>query len=168
MYRFGTFVNTGICKANAALENTFVQFYPVLYDVAERIGTLDPAFKAMPITQVKLLGRIETEGWASGGKALDKAAVYSPNAAVLDPSSPATLCEHLLDAKNPPTRSRCFGGRRRSTNSRGLQSNLADAYLAPGNKEAARAATKWALELATPDERERLSKDASVRLQKLQ
>jgi hypothetical protein len=30
---------------NAAVENTFVQFYPVLYDVAQKKGTLNPGFK---------------------------------------------------------------------------------------------------------------------------
>ncbi len=34
------------CHAtNAAVENTFVQFYPVLYGIAERKGTLNPGFQ---------------------------------------------------------------------------------------------------------------------------
>jgi hypothetical protein len=49
-----------------------------------------------------------------------------------------------------------------------LQDDLADAYVATGDKEAARAATKRALDLATPNEREKLSQAASARLKKLQ
>jgi hypothetical protein len=30
---------------NTAVENTFVQFYPVLYDIAQKKGTLNPSFK---------------------------------------------------------------------------------------------------------------------------
>jgi hypothetical protein len=155
--------------ANTAVENTFVQFYPVLYDVAERLGTLNSSFKRMPITPVKLLGLIETEGWASGAKALDAAAVSSPDAAVLDPSSLAMLSGHLLDAKHPSDAVALLQWTaQKHPQSAGLQSDLADAYLAIGDKEAARAATKRTLELATPDEREKLSQAASARLKKLQ
>ena len=155
--------------ANTAVENTFVQFYPVLYDVAERMGTLNRNFKAMPITPVKLLGLIEKEGWASGAKVLDSAAVSSPDAAVLDPSSLAMLSGHLLDAKHPSDAIALLQWTaQKHPQSAGLQNDLADAYLATGDKEAARAATKRALELATPDEREKLNQAGSARLQKLQ
>jgi Cytochrome P460/Tetratricopeptide repeat len=155
--------------ANTAVENTFVQFYPVLYDIAERMGTLNRNFKAMPITPVKLLGLIEKEGWTSGAKALDSAAVSSPDAAVLDPSSLAMLSGHLLDAEHPSDAIALLQWTaQKHPQSAGLQNDLADAYLATGDKEAARAATKRALELATPDEREKLNQAASARLQKLQ
>ena len=155
--------------ANTAVENTFVQFYPVLYDVAERMGTLNSSFKRMPITPVKLLGLIEKEGWSSGAKALDAAAVSSPDAAVLDPSSLAMLSGHLLDARHPGDAVALLQWTaQKHPQSAGLQDDLADAYLVAGDKEAARAATKRALELATPDEREKLNQAASARLQKLQ
>jgi hypothetical protein len=155
--------------ANTAVENTFVQFYPVLYDVAERMGTLNSNFKRMPITPVKLLGLIEKEGWASGAKALDAAAISSPDAAVLDPSSLAMLSGHLLDAKHPSDAVALLQWTaQKHPQSAALQDDLADVYLAAGDKEAARVATKRALELATTDEREKLSEAASARLKKLQ
>ena len=155
--------------ANTAVENTFVQFYPVLYDIAERMGTLNRSFKTMPITPVKLLGLIEKEGWASGAKALDAAAVSSPDAAVLDPSSLEMLTGHLLDAKRPADAIALLQWTaQKHPQSAALQDDLADVYLATGDKEAARAATKRALELATPDERQKLSEAASARLRKLQ
>ncbi len=155
--------------ASTAVENTFVQFYPVLYDVAERMGTLNPNFKAMPITPVKLLGLIEKEGWSSGAKALEAAAASTPDAAVLEPSSLAMLSGHLLDAKHPGDAVALLQWTaQKHPQSAGLQDDLADAYLAAGDKEAARAATKRALELATPEEREKLNQAASARLKKLQ
>ena len=56
----------------------------------------------------------------------------------------------------------------------GLQDSLADAYVAAGDKEAAREATKLALELAdrdfslTPEQRDALRKAAADRLKQLQ
>ena len=39
------------CHAkNTAVENTFVQFYPALYEVAEAKGTLNPGFERLPLT----------------------------------------------------------------------------------------------------------------------
>jgi hypothetical protein len=153
---------------NTAVENTFVQFYPVLYDVAEKMGTLNPSFKAMPITPVKLLNVIEDQGWDAGAKALDAAAMKSPDAAVLDPSSLAMLSGHLLESKHPGEAVALLRWTaQKHPQSASLQNNLADAYLAAGEKDSARAATKQALELATPDERERLTKAATARLGKL-
>jgi hypothetical protein len=155
--------------ANTAVENTFVQFYPVLYDVAERMGTLNSSFKRMPITPAKLLGLIEKEGWTSGAKALDAAAVSSPDAVVLDPSSLEMVTGHLLDAKHPGDAIALLQWTaQKHPQSASLQDDLADVYLATGDKEAARAATKRALELATPDEREKLNQASSARLKKLQ
>ena len=31
-------------KANTAVDNTFVQFYPTLFDVAKRMGTVKPTY----------------------------------------------------------------------------------------------------------------------------
>jgi hypothetical protein len=154
---------------NTAVENTFVQFYPVLYDVAQRMGTFNSNFKGMPITPVKLLGLIEKEGWASGAKALDAAAVSSPDAAVLDPSSLAMLSGHLLGAKHPGDAVALLQWTaQKHPQSAGVRNDLADAYVATGDNEAARTATKRALELATADEREKLTEEATARLQKLQ
>jgi Flp pilus assembly protein TadD len=118
---------------------------------------------------MKLLGLIEKDGWASGAKALDAAAVASPDAAVLDPSSLAMLSGHLLGDKHPSDAIALLQWTaQKHPQSAGLQSDLADVYLAAGDKEGAQAATKRALELATPEEREKLSQAASERLQKLQ
>jgi hypothetical protein len=181
-YGFGDSKNTGPAKAldrsascyschgtNTAVENTFVQFYPVLYPIAEARGTLNAKFKAMPITPVRLLDLIEKNGWAAGALALDRAATYSPDAAVLDPSSLEMLSGHLLNAARPRDAVALLQWTAlKHPQSAGLQDDLADAYLAAGDKEAARAATKRALELATPEEREKLKVAAQARSLKVQ
>jgi hypothetical protein len=35
-------------KANAAVEQTFVQFYPTLMEVAQRLGTVNPSYRHVP------------------------------------------------------------------------------------------------------------------------
>src|SRR5579863_2951173 len=66
---------------NTAVENTFVQFYPILYDVAQKKGTLNAGFRELPITPVRLLALIEEKGWSAGAAALDAAAGQSADSA---------------------------------------------------------------------------------------
>jgi hypothetical protein len=159
---------------NTAVENTFVQFYPVLYDVAQKKKTLNAGFKELPITPVALLDLIEAKGWSAGSAALDAAAVQSTDAAVLDPSSLNMLSGHLLQAK----RANDAVALLRWTAAKhpemaNLQDSLADAYLAAGDKEAARRATQLALDLAardsslTKEQRETLEKAGADRMKDL-
>lgn len=69
------------CHAqNTAVDNTFVQFYPVLYETAMRRGTLKPSFERLPITPVKLHRTIAREGWTAGEAALNDVATRAPQA----------------------------------------------------------------------------------------
>jgi hypothetical protein len=160
---------------NTAVENTFVQFYPVLYDVALKKGTLNPGFKKLPITPVALLDLIEEKGWIAGSAALDAAAAQSTDAAVLDPASLTMLSSHLLQSKRPNDAAALL----RWTASKhpqmaGPQDSLAEAYLAAGDKTAARSATTLELDLAphdaslTPEQRSTLASKAAARLKQLQ
>jgi len=157
------------------VENTFVQFYPVLYDVAQKKGTLNAGFRELPITPVRLLALIEEKGWSAGAAALDAAAGQSADSAVLDPASLDMLSSHLLQSKRPNDAVallRWTAGRHPEMAS--LQDSLADAYAAAGDKESARRATKLTLELAdrdsslTPEQRDALGKAAADRLKQLQ
>src|SRR5580698_5997272 len=137
---------------NTAVENTFVQFYPVLYDVAQKKKTLNAGFKELPITPVALLDVIEAKGWSAGATALDAAAAQSTDAAVLDPNSLNMLSSHLLQSRRPNDAAALL--RRiaaRHPEMASLQDSLADAYAAAGDKDAARNATKRALDLAAHD-----------------
>jgi hypothetical protein len=126
---------------NTAVENTFVQFYPVLYDVAQKKKTLNAGFKELPITAVQLLDLIEEKGWSAGAAALDAAAAQSTDAAVLDPRSLNMLSSHLLQAshaKDAVALLRWTAAKH--PDMAALQDSLADAYVAAGDKDAARRA----------------------------
>jgi hypothetical protein len=84
--------------ANTAVENTFVQFYPNLYEIAEKKGTLNPAFQKLPITSTRLLQLIQTEGWQTGRTALEQAAAQHPDAAVLTEASLGSITTRLVQA----------------------------------------------------------------------
>jgi hypothetical protein len=83
---------------NTAVENTFVQFYPQLYEIAERKGTLNPGFEKLPITTTKLAQLIETEGWQKARAVLDQAAAHSPDATVLAETSLESVTTRLIQA----------------------------------------------------------------------
>jgi hypothetical protein len=159
---------------NTAVENTFVQFYPVLYDVAHKKKTLNAGFKELPITTAGLLDLVEEKGWSAGAAALDAAAVQSADAAVLDPASLDMVSSHLLQAKHSSDAVALLRWTAaKHPEMAGLQDSLADAYAAVGDREAARNATKRALELAardstmTPEQRAALEKAAAERLKQL-
>jgi hypothetical protein len=88
-------------RKNTAVENTFVQFYPQLYEIAERKGTLNPGFERLPISVGKLFQLIQTEGWPKGATALAQAAAQSPDAAVLAEPSLNSLAARLIQADRP-------------------------------------------------------------------
>jgi hypothetical protein len=83
---------------NTAVENTFVQFYPQLYEIAERLGTLNSGFEKLPITTARLYQLIQSEGWQKGQAALERAAVNSPDATVLAEASLESLTARLIQA----------------------------------------------------------------------
>jgi Cytochrome P460 len=159
---------------NTAVENTFVQFYPVLYDVALKKGTLNPGFKKLPITPVGLLDVIEEQGWSAGAAALDAAAAQSADAAVLDPASLTMLSSHLLQSKRPNDAAALLRWTAaKHPQMASLQDSLAEAFLAAGDKAAARSATALELDLAahdsslTTEQRATLASQAAARLKQL-
>jgi hypothetical protein len=160
--------------ANTAVENTFVQFYPDLYQVAQDKGTLNPKFRKLPITATKLLDLVETEGWSKGQPALEMAAAHSPDAAVLNAGTLNMVGYHLLQSKHASDAVGLFlWNAQKHPESANLQDSLAEAYVANGDKEGGRAATKRELELAasdaslSPEQRARLTSSGEKRLKQL-
>jgi len=82
-----------------AVENTFVQFYPSLYAVAESKNTLNPGFERLPITPNKLVSMIRNEGWNKGSAALQDAAKHAPDSTVLAEGSLNSMAYQLMQAK---------------------------------------------------------------------
>jgi hypothetical protein len=160
---------------NTAVENTFVQFYPELYEVAEQKGTLNPGFEKLPISAGKLFTLIRNEGWTKGAIALEEASSHSPDAVVLAESSLNSLAYRLIQSRHAVEAVKLVEwATTRYERSANLQDTLADAYLAEGNKSSARNATERSLALAKDDtslsdeRRQRLNKAAEDRLKLLQ
>ena len=85
------------CHAkNTALDNTFVQFYPELYDVALRKGTLNPNFERLPLTPGRLHHLITSEGWSAGETALNDLAKRAPAVTALSESALNSMGVRLL------------------------------------------------------------------------
>lgn len=137
---------------NTAVENTFVQFYPTLYDVAERKGTLKPDFARLPVTASGLIDLIRKDGWKKGIETLDDAAVRTPQAEVLSEASLSMVGDRLLRGQNAEAAVGILEwAAARYPKSAEAQDSLADAYLEAGRKDAARGATEKELRLARED-----------------
>jgi hypothetical protein len=116
---------------NTAVENTFVQFYPQLYDIAEKKGTLNPGFEKLPITSAKLLQLIQAEGWPKGRAALELAASRTPDASVLAETALASVTSGLVQAKKAADAvSLAEWATARYPQSPGLQESLSAARIA--------------------------------------
>jgi hypothetical protein len=158
---------------NTAVENTFVQFYPVLYAVAERKGTLQPGFAKLPITSGELLELVTKKGWAAAEIALAETVRRTPGAAVLSERSLKTVGFSLMKSQPSDAVKLMQWAAARYPQSAAVQDTLADAYLAADDKEAARRATGKALELLdhdsslSPDGKAQLVQSAKERLQRL-
>ena len=158
---------------NTAVENTFVQFYPVLYDVAERKGTLKPEFAKLPSTTGELLELVRSQGWPAAERALADTARRSPDATVLSERSLNMVGHGLMKSKVSDAVAILEWAAARYPQSANAQDSLADAYLAAANQDAARRATERALELLnhdaslSPDGKSQVAQSARERLQRL-
>jgi len=158
---------------NTAVENTFVQFYPVLYEIAEQKGTIKPDFAKLPLTGGKLLELVKTRGWETAERALADTVRMAPDAAVLSERSLNRVGYGLLQAKNTAAVPLFEWTAARYAKSPNAQDSLAEAYLAAGNRSASRQATERALELLdgdaslSPDDKGRLAQTAKKRLDQL-
>jgi len=68
--------------ANAAVENTFTQFYPTLLPIARAHGTVRPDFVGIPPSVDELHHRIVAEGFAAAATWLDAAIAKWPAASI--------------------------------------------------------------------------------------
>ena len=157
-----------------AVENTFVQFYPSLYAVAERKNTFNPGFERLPVTPNQVMAMIMTEGWEKASIALRETASSAPDSTVLAEATMNSMAYQLMASQhNQEAVSMLEVAAMLHQKSANLQDSLAEAYEKVGNAFAARAATEKSLALlnADPgipeDRRQRLVKAAGERLQRL-
>ena len=157
-----------------AVENTFVQFYPPLYDVAERKGTLNPGFEKLAITPRKLFDLIRLGGWNKGQAALEDAAKRAPDASVMNVELQNLLAYDLMGNGNVGDAVGLLEWTAaRNPTSANTQGSLADAYERLGLPEVARMATERFQKLMPdakalmPARRDRLVKAAEDRLKRI-
>ena len=161
-------------RANTAVEDTFVEFNPSLYAVAESKNTFNPGFARMPVTPNKLVATILSEGWNKGSLALKDAAAHAPDSTVVAENSLNSMSYQLMNSQhNQEAVSMLEFATARYPQSANLEDSLSEAYDKAGNAAASRAATEKSLALLksdtkVPEERkQRILKGAEERLQRL-
>jgi tetratricopeptide (TPR) repeat protein len=156
--------------AMGASDNTFLQFYPTLYPIAEAKGTLSPRFKKPVASQARVYHAIASSGWAGGKALLEDAAQRDPETAVLEERALAELGQDLLREKRAVDAVELLNWAvAQKPQSALIWSRLADAQAAQGDAAKARESAQKVLELlpaaALPDAvKKRLEESAQARL----
>jgi tetratricopeptide (TPR) repeat protein len=159
---------------NAAVEHSFVQFYPELLKVAYAKGTIKPSVH-LAMGMARLEDLIQQQGWEKTEPAYDEVKKTDPGAEILKEQPMNLLGYRLLSADKMQD---AIGIFRRIVkdypDSPNACDSLADAYFAAGNKEEAADFSRKALELLAKDaidsaqRRANIEKAAKDRLLKLQ
>ena len=136
---------------HGAVENTFVQFYPTLLEVALAKGVVKPTVH-IPPSAARLHKLIAEQGWEKARAAYLELRAKDPDADVFAEASLNQLGYELLDEGK---KSEAVGLFREVAaehpQSANAQDSLADGYLALGDKQQALAASQKAIELAPKD-----------------
>jgi len=161
-------------SANAAVENTFVQFYPERYQVAVNKGTLNPKIVPLPMNPSQLSALIANEPWHKSKSVLDDLAAKAPDANAIGEGSLNLLAYSLISAGKASVAVELLRWTAaRHIQSANLQDSLAEAYLAAGDKINGLAASRSALALLEKDtsipeaRRNRVRESAEGRIKKL-
>jgi tetratricopeptide (TPR) repeat protein len=159
---------------NAAVEHSFVQFYPELLKVAYAKSTIKPTVH-LDMGMARLEDLIQQQGWEKTEPAYDEAKRTDASAEILKEQPMNLLGYRLLSAGKTQE---AIGVFQRVVKDYPLSPNacdsLADAYFAAGNKEKAAEYSRKALELLGQDStdnaqrRANIEKAAKDRLLKLQ
>jgi tetratricopeptide (TPR) repeat protein len=157
---------------NAAVENSFGQFYPTVLKVAMEKGTVKPGVH-IPLSGMRFAQLIEAKGWAEAEKAYAEEK-KSEDFALTEPVLNQTGY-HLLSMDDTKTAIQLFElVTREHPESPNAWDSLADGYAAANRNADAIAATQKELALlpsakGIPDmQKQRIEKAAKERLAKLQ
>jgi len=158
---------------NAAVENTFVQFYPTLLEVAEAKGTLNAGYPRSVATPGKFFAMIRDNGWSAAEIALRDAKSKDPEALIFQEASLNRLAYQLAAAgKQADAVSVLQYAIRSYPASANLYDSLAETYEAQGRKDLALKAARKCLELlpayqASSDRKSQIEKAAKERIGRL-
>ena len=162
-------------EKNAAVEHSFVQFYPDLLETALKLGTVKPTVK-IPLNRTRLLETAKAQGWSTAERTYDEARKNDPDADLFqnEEANLNALGYQLISAgKAQDAVAVLERVAREHPESVNAQDSLADAYANAGNVEAAKKTTQKEIEMANasslPDRQKKGFLDAATdRLSKLQ
>ena len=163
------------CHAeHAAVDTTFVQFYPTLLPVAYDKGTINPSIHLAP-DAARISSLAFEHGWAAAESTLNELRASDPKAEALSESSLNLLGYGLLRAgKTADAVSDFEFVARQYPASPNAYDSLADGYLAAGNSAKALESSRKTLALLSKTQgisssrREQLEKAANERIAKIQ
>ncbi len=160
---------------NAAVENTFVQFYPTLLEVAEAKGTLNSYYQHPAPTASALYHVIANEGWQKAEAVYKESKQRDPEADLFQEQTLNRLGYQLLAGGRKEDAAHVLGLVADTwPSSANAQDSLAECLESLGRKAEAIAATRKALALADndkgldPERKQRLIAAAKERLARLQ
>jgi hypothetical protein len=142
------------CHAkNAAVENTFTQFYPTLFQVAKAKGTVRADFVGMPPTSQELAAAATASGWSTAERLLVDSAKRWPDAMVVREGTVNLIAYRLLGAGKQADAIAAFQYVTRSfPASANAWDSLSETYEAAGRLDEARRATAEGLRLLPADQ----------------
>ncbi|HSA92529.1 MAG TPA: cytochrome P460 family protein [Terriglobales bacterium] len=158
---------------NGAVENTFVQFYPQLLEVAVRKGTVKPSVDFPPSAGL-IFNLIFEQGWPQAEAKFLEQRRRHPDAGIFQEPGLNALGYRLLNAKRQQDAIAVLSFvTHEFPNSANAFDSLADAYEQSGHREQALAASRKALELAesaqdaNPEMQEQIRHAARRRIERL-
>lgn len=162
-------------EKNAAVEHSFVQFYPDLLETALKLGVVKPTVN-IPLNRTRLLALAEEKGWGAAEKTYEEARKSDPEADLFkNPEANLNAIGYQLISAGKAADAVAVMERvaREYPDSVNAQDSLADAYANAGNWPAAERTTQHEIEMANasslPDRRKQQFVDAAKnRLQKIQ
>jgi Cytochrome P460 len=160
-YNFGPGANSaaalggGACNRchndNAAVEHTFVQFYPTLIDFALEKGLVKPTV-SIPLNQLRFLKLLSSSGWEKAEQAYREDRKKNPDSDLLNERALNLTGYSLLrDQKTAEAISIFTLVTRDYPNSTNAYDSLGDAYAAAGKTELAIGASEKEAALAQSD-----------------
>jgi len=158
------------CHAkNAAVENTFTQFYPTLFSVARAKGTVRKDFIGIPPSTNEVAEEVTAHGWASARIGIDAALAKWPDANIGREFTLNGLGYRLLATRQEDALAIFEYVTQRFAGSANAWDSLAEAYDAAKQRDKARAAAAKGLDALVDDPiagqaRERLEQSLRARL----
>jgi hypothetical protein len=141
------------CHAqNAAVENTFTQFYPTLFAVARDKGTVRKDFVGIPPSAGELYDEIAVHGWEAARQTIDAAVAKWPAANVAREFTFDQIGHRLLGARRIAEGIAVFAdATQRFPGSASAWDNLAEAFEAANRRDEARQANARGLAVLATD-----------------